>query len=494
LEKNLKRIKTIVVLAFIVLISLIAFCGIYLKSNGVWKNVLEKFNYGMELSGFRELHFVLDDTEEEKEVYVDKDGNIIGNVEDGQETTSDTDISLVDEDTSDATEATDATEVTEATENTEEIAQEAETEPEYTTETRVVKANEDSAINIENFELAKKIIQKRLEDFSSYEYNIRLDNVTGELVLELPDDDDLSVKESLVMSTGKIEFMDYQTGVILIDSSCVKSATTLTSTEDSQYQIYLQLKLNEEGAEKLKEISQKYVTTTDDAGEETTQYVSVKYDDQVITTTYFGEELSTGAISIPLGSATSDITEYNEAKVQADRIAKIISEEEMPLVYKLSSDNYIKADITEEMIMIAEIVFAVVVFIISIALIIKFKGKGLKSAIASVGYIAILSIIIRYTNVVLTLNSTIAFVAVVIINYIFIFKFLSELKINTNPKIAFGNTIKELYFSIVPVCIIAIIFTFMASTVINSIGMVLFWGLFIQVIYNALIILLFNII
>ena len=51
---------------------------------------------------------------------------------------------------------------------------------------------------------------------------------------------------------------------------------------------------------------------------------------------------------------------------------------------------------------------------------------------------------------------------------------------------ALKETLKEIYLSIVPVCIIAVIFTFMIETVISSVGMTLFWGLLIQVILSLL--------
>ena len=98
---------------------------------------------------------------------------------------------------------------------------------------------------------------------------------------------------------------------------------------------------------------------------------------------------------------------------------------------------------------------------------------------------------LRYTNVNITLNSLIAFIAVIAINYVFSIKLLSA---GNDSKAVFANTIKELYLMIIPVCIIAIIFTFMSSLVISSVGMVLFWGLFIQAVYNALLILVLDVV
>lgn len=479
MEKSLKTIKTIAILLIMILISIIAFGGLYLKANGIWVNVLPEFNYGMELSGMRELRFVLDTTEEEKQVYVDSEGNILGEVK--EETDP---ISL----------NTDGTAEKNATSENTDVAtpKEVDTEPQYAKETRKIKANNDEDINIENFEKTKRIIQDRLESIAGYEYNIRMNTVTGELVVELPDDDNIELEESLITTIGKFEIIDSQTGIILMNNSDLKSADVLTSTANSGYQAYLHLRFNESGTEKLKDISKNYVTTTDAAGTETTKNITARLDGQDIITTYFGEEITNGEMQIPMGELVTDYNEYVENTTRISRIADIISSETMPLAYQLNSDSYIKSSITDDMKLIAQIAFAVVIAAVTIYMTIKFKfKKGFKKAIFDIGYIAILVLILRYTNVNITLNSLIAFASVVAINYVFSIKLLSAGK---ESKAAFGNTMKELYLTIIPVCIIAIIFTFMSSLVISSIGMVLFWGLFIQAVYNSLLILALDVV
>lgn len=322
-----------------------------------------------------------------------------------------------------------------------------------------------------------------------YEYNIRQDNITGELIIELPDDDNLEIEQSMISTVGNIEVIDYQTGLILIDNSHVKKATMLASAEDDGYQAYLQLDFDKEGTEKLKEISNKYQKVTAEDGTETTTYVSIKMDEQALSTTYFGEELSTGSVQIPMGNATTDYDEYVQVAQTVSMIADIINEDTMPLSYTLSSDNYINSSITEDVVKIAILVCVIVIALISICLVIKFKFEGFKSAIFSIGYIALLSIIVRYTNVVLTVNSLIALIGVIAINYVFNIKFLKGLNDEKNKKIVFTKTMKELYLAIVPVCIIAIVFTFMSSVVISSIGMILFWGLLVQAICSPLVLL-----
>ena len=124
---------------------------------------------------------------------------------------------------------------------------------------------------------------------------------------------------------------------------------------------------------------------------------------------------------------------------------------------------------------------------ISIYLIIKFKFKGFYAAVLDIGYIAILTLAGRYMNVLITLNSLVVFVLSILINYIFTIKVLNYLSKNESKKSALLKSMKELYISIIPICIVAIVFTFMSSVVINSIGMTLFWGLFVQAICSLVV-------
>ena len=84
MEKNLRKFRTIAIVLVVILIALIAFVGVYGKSLNALKNLIPDYTYGMELEGARQLKFVVDTTEEEKEVYVDEQGNILGEVKKGE--------------------------------------------------------------------------------------------------------------------------------------------------------------------------------------------------------------------------------------------------------------------------------------------------------------------------------------------------------------------------------------------------------------------------
>ena len=483
MEKVLKVVRTIAILLIVVLISVASFCGVYVQDIGIWKNVMPKYTLGMELEGVRELSFVLDDSEVTREVYVDDEGNYKGDVVQSMSETS--------------AEATDA-------------STEVDTSK-YKTESRLVKANPNELITIENLNKTKKIIQRRLEASDQYEYNIRQDSVTGAMVLEVPDDENVELKKALVLTQGRITIEDAENGYILVDDSNIKNATVtvqMLNSEDVEseetteeeheheafenetyeyHQLYLVFEFDEEGSEIMKKISDEYIMTVDDTGAQTAKQVAIKFDEETLIETYFGETLEDGAVQIPIGEPISDHEEYYQAGSSLQTICDIINDERLPLSYVLSSDNYVKSSITDNTLVIMNVIVAVVILVVSIYMIIKYKLNGLKQAILSVGYVAVLLWVVRVVGVTLTVNSLIACGVVILINYIFGMKFLKHVKDGKSNKESLKHALKELYLSIVPVCVIAVIMLFMSSLIISSMGMMLFWGLLVQVLFSVLV-------
>ena len=149
MEKNLKKIRTVALILLITLIALIAFAGVFGKSLNQFKNIIPDYTYGMELNGTRELKFVVDTSEEEKEVYVDDDGNILGEVKDSS---SNSNVSLSKDNSSETTET-------------------EKTELSYAKETRKIKKNDDSVLTKDNYEKTKKVIQNRFNKQGISEYH-----------------------------------------------------------------------------------------------------------------------------------------------------------------------------------------------------------------------------------------------------------------------------------------------------------------------------------
>ena len=193
MEKNLRKFRTIAIVLVVVLISLIAFVGIFGKSLNQFKNLIPSYTYGMDLEGSRELKFVVDTTEEEKNVYVDDNGNVLGVVKEDEENKG-------------------ASLSTNENSKDNQNVQETDTDtskPNYATETRTIKKNEDQDLTKDNFEKTKKIIQTRFNKQGISEYNIRLDSVTGELVIDVPDNEKVNVIYQLVQTKGTVQIIDH---------------------------------------------------------------------------------------------------------------------------------------------------------------------------------------------------------------------------------------------------------------------------------------------
>ena len=484
MKKVFEKAKILIVILLVILVSIVAFWGVFKKENGIWKNLIPNYNYGMDIEGARELAYALDTTEEEKYVYVDEEGNVKGEVwKDGSATTEDADAE------SETTE-TDGEDIS------------------YSKETKTVKVNNDENLTKENFETAKKIIQKRLNSQDLGEYDIRIDDVTGKLVIEnANDEEEVDLINEVVTNVGKFQVIDYQNGLILMDNSDIKDVSVVYSNADSTYNTYLQIEFNKEGAEKLREMSTKYVETTIETEEEDSEnteetadeteedeeepeteikYVSIVFDDTTLMTTYFGEEMTNGIIQISVGQARTEYSEFLEDHEDAKLIADTLNSGILPIKYELETDNFVKSSITENVLRIIIIVAVAIFAVISIVYIIKYRKNGVIAAVLNIGYIAILSLVCRYTNVEITVTSMVAGFLVIIMNYIFVNNYLKELKNSEIDEQVYGKVSKKFYLAIIPVIVVAIVFTFMQSYVINSIGMIVFWGLILNILYNII--------
>ena len=322
----------------------------------------------------------------------------------------------------------------------------------YKIESRTIKANEPSQITIENFEKVKDI------------------------------------EISIVTTIGKLEFVDQETGVVVLDDANLIAASPYSRTEETgEYGVYLQLEFEESVKEKLAELTRTYTESVSGTGEKKIKYIEVRIDGVPFIETYFQKEITSGIVHVPVGDLTTDHEEYHRLLESVTEISNLINEENIPLQYVANSEIIVGPNsILEEYGNIIKIAILLIFVAISIYMIVRFKFEGLRQAIFALTYIALITIIFRYAKVIITVNSLIALAGCIIINYVFSIKFLKKLQKLENRKMALKETLKEIYLSIVPVCIIAVIFTFMIETVISSVGMTLFWGLLIQVILSLL--------
>ena len=93
---------------------------------------------------------------------------------------------------------------------------------------------------------------------------------------------------------GKLELVDSNTSDVILDYSGVKSAeATYASTEDG-YSVYITLKLNKSGIEKINNI-EGYKNSTDDNGEVTTNKFKLEFDGEEIGEISYDDMILSGS-------------------------------------------------------------------------------------------------------------------------------------------------------------------------------------------------------
>ena len=464
----MKKIKIITIILAIVLVTMVAFFGVYVPIQNRMEDKVKGYSYTMDLKGVRNIRLKVDKSN--KTVIKDSEGN---EVEDSEDLTD------------------------------EEIAEKG-----YTKEETPYNAQE--VLNKENYQETKKVIEKRLEELKADDYNVRVDENTGDILIEIPQNDSTDSIVSNIATVGKFEIIDSETKEVLMNNDDIKLANVMygsgnTTTSSSGTTVYLNIEFTKEGAKKLEDISNKYVktettesdgnnTSSENSSEDSAQSekkITMMIDDEEIMSTSFDEPLKTGKLQLSVGSSTTDTKTLQGYISQASNMAVVLDTGKMPVKYEVDENKYILSDITNQELNIIEYTIAGIVLLLLIIWIVRYKLTGLLGSISYIGLSSILLLLIRYANVTLSIQGIFGIAIILILNYIFINKLLSKLKKEKLDKEMINQMIKETYkeffITILPICIAVITFCFAGWTPISSFGMVMFWGIVLIAIYNFII-------
>lgn len=443
-NKNImKNIKILTIILLIVLVSMIGFFGIYKQNKNQMSNIVKDYSYAMDLNGARTLKLVLN------------------------------------------------------------------------------SENSDEEKTEENYQKAKTIIEKRLKKLGVEEYKIVLNSENGEMIIQMPENTSTDSIVSNLTTVGKFEIIDSETNEVLLDNNSIQSSSVLYNTTTSGTSVYLEIAFNKEGKSKLEEVSKTYVkskntttsenntstenTTTEDtnSSEETNtttdtttsteKKITMKIDDKEIMSTYFEEPITTGKIQLSVGSASTDTTTLNGYIQQAQNVATELDCGKLPVKYDLEKNQYILSNISKQDLTYTVIAITVIAVIAIIILTIKYKSNGLLTGIAYVGFTALYLLLIRYTNVTISIESIFAIAIVLILNYIFTamllynIKKLKEEKTENVMNESISKTYIKFFDRIIPICIMVVAFCFVKWTPMSSFGMTAFWGIVMIAIYNAVV-------
>lgn len=440
MKKNLGlKILTILI---IIAICLISFVGIYKKDRGQMVSIVPDYKLSMNLSGSRTARLINDFT---KEVIYDSEGNV----------------------------ATDGT-------NEDGTLKEGYTKKDE-------KVNKDEVLTKENYELSKEIIEKRLKANNVSDYILRQNTEDGSIMVEISEDENTNSLISDLTYLGSFEIVDSETKEVLIDNSGIKRAKAVYSDGNSGTTVYLSIEFNKEGTKKFEEITKTYTSSVNDEGTTVTKKVTLNLDGQQLTETYFSEVITNGILQLSIGSVSTDSKTIQSYMEQAASVAALIDSGKMPVQYKLESNTYLAPSINEQVCKIAMYTLIAVIVIALIYVCIKYKVNGIFLSISYIGYIALVLLVLRYTNVMIAFETIVASLILLIVNYMFIKSILSKQQKEGNVTEALKQTYMKYVSILLPLLIVAVVFTFMNWTAISSIGMVIFWGLIIMFIYNYII-------
>ena len=271
----MKNLKTITIVLLILIITAIAFIGIYQKDEYRVKNLIPDYKFGMNFTSQREITMKVDDSVKETLIY-DAEGNLIEEKEEGIEYTE---------------------------------------ENGYRTEE--IKTNDPSILTEENYEKTKNIMLNRLHNLNAGEYNVNLDKNTGEIKIKIQENDNADLISYYLNQSGKISLADEETGEILLDETHLKDVgllygSNLNEEGQNESHVYLQLKFDKEGTKKLEELSKIYVSTTTEVENENGEKeekveekkITMTLNDTNLGSTIIANILYNNSITLNLGSAT----------------------------------------------------------------------------------------------------------------------------------------------------------------------------------------------
>ena len=444
MKKHTKTI-TIIIILVLALLMFASFFGVYKKNeNGEKVNLLPNLKLGMEFGQTRTI--TANVSEQTTKTIYDAEGNII-TPEGGVEYTEEAGYKTV--------------------------------------ETPV---NDASIKTLENYRKTKDIIEKRLEGNNITDFNIELDEKTGQIKLQIPENESADEIEYLIKNTGSLILLDSETFEVVFDNSYFDKAEVMRSQGDIETGIFLQLSFNEEGTKRINELADIYKTTTkeqtDETGEtkqvEKSKTVWVILNDSFLGATVLPNIVYDGKIILTF-AASSDTKELNEAVKSASQQAVLLNSGTTPLQYEYS-DEVVETNITTQTILLYLSAIGMVFLLAYAYLIIKFKAKGFISIYFQVGYLAVLLLLLRLTSVTITMEGMAAIIISLILDYIFTYITLTNL--NTEVEGMYKKSNLQFLFNSLPIYVIALVFTYGKLTYISSFGMTLFWGIIMVYLYN----------
>lgn len=444
--KKLKTIKLILIILICILIMMVGYVGILKKEGNAYKNILPTYKFASDIKGATILEFEVDDSKQT--IYYDKEGRKV-----------------------------DSSTITE------------ENERDYDKVEEPVNSTEN--LNNANYKKVIEIMKKRLEFLKADQYRLDLDNDNGKIILTFEDEYEDDIKSFLPME-GKLQLVDTNSSDVILDYTDFTAVeTTYAAKDDGSYDIYLSFKLNNNGLEKYNKFDNYKNTSVekDDDETETTNKFKISFDGEELYELEYNNSYTLIGKTLRI-TTSSNVTSNStiQSKMNMNTVvSKLSTIGKLPVVYKLSAQEYVNSIASQETINYIIIGLVVLCVIASIYFIIRYKVNGILSVITFATNIALFLILLRLTKVEVSLNGFAGIFGLIILNTILVNNILKCINVEDR---SFSENVKSGYMKSIDVLVISLIlfmvFSFASMTTISSIGLVFFWGWTVIVLGNLL--------
>ena len=453
----MRKVKILTIVLAIVLVTLVAFGGVYIQTQNRMENKVKDYSLGRELEGARVAEIkVAEDSENSEEQNYEIVKKTIENRL-NKLNIEDYTISLNKED------GTIRAEFPED-ENTDSYVYYLTVQAKVQIGEKVEESETDT--NTENVATTELINDEMIKS-AKYSYT---QNANGQyqvyLDLALTDEGQAKIQEL----SGTYAFLKSE--IDEIESAEESNSETTENTESTN---------NTETTEG---------TNTENASTENQE--TQEQNKKIATLTIAGTEYSISKIdknkiTVLIGVESTNTTTVNNNIAVAAELEMLINAGKYPVEYELTANRYVYSSISTEQLLYFGIAVLAITVVILLVFSIKYRKIGILTSISYIGFISLFLLILRYANVTITIEGIGGIIIVMIINLAFIKTILTRMQKMKMLDEAINYTYKNVFSKLIPVIILVIVFCLSGWTNLSSFGMVMFWGLMLMAIYNILV-------
>lgn len=438
--KTQKKLNLVLIVLIILLLSIVSFGGIYIKDKSNMKNILPSYKLGNDLKGYRQVNFVVEESNDESQ----------------------------DTKKYEAGDYRKAADIFKKRLNSLKIDNYTVSCDEYSGKIVITLPEDDKTDTI-------------LSDLAETGKFSIVDSTTNEELLNNKDVKSVKVGVQQGVSSAQM--------YMSINFNTKGSSKFAQITKNYQNNVEENTVQNEssENASNEAETENNEESTSE---EKSSKQVTLKVDDADLMTTDFSQVIDNGVLTLTLGTSSTS-TEIDQTQLDsAANLAAIIENEALPVDYKVDSNTYIGSVVDTNTIKGIICIEVAIALVIALVIIVKFRLNGLFATILSIGYVAITLICVRLANVTISLEGIIAVLLSYVANILFSVLLLKDYKNSLSKKDKtrlLNNVIKKYTLVLIPELLISIVCCFTIWVPLFSFGMVMFWGLIISWIYNVVI-------